>query len=301
MVTSSCDAFYSTCCRRACTRFATPASGIRAVETLSHGPDSSWLLMPRQWLSPTNPPPNPPAWVRNRLLPLLPSPRCASVPTAGAAISCMSASSIPGRCVDHEPQERRPALASARAGHASPTYCPCPTCRGCPAPDVTVGVPVHAPKSSSPASSCQPSRPIVSPPPHLTPNGTRGKSIESPFHRRAPKTLTSFACARLSRPCLSGSSSRLFRDAHHHGLYGAIFVKGVPQGSYPLSRTSVSLFDLKARFFAPTHTPGVAGARRSRQWLPAFSGSPKGFGLDGSEHAGRLAVVGVTMSRGARR
>ena len=30
--------------------------------------------------------------------------------------------------------------------------------------------------------------------------------------------LKQFACARLSRPCLPGSSSRLFRDAHHHGF-----------------------------------------------------------------------------------
>ena len=27
-----------------------------------------------------------------------------------------------------------------------------------------------------------------------------------------------FACARLSRPCLPGSSSRRFRNAHHHGI-----------------------------------------------------------------------------------
>src|SRR5215510_1488767 len=31
--------------------------------------------------------------------------------------------------------------------------------------------------------------------------------------------LQRFACARLSRPCLPGSSSRLFRDAHHHGFW----------------------------------------------------------------------------------
>ena len=36
-------------------------------------------------------------------------------------------------------------------------------------------------------------------------------------------------------------------------LYGVIFVKGVPQGSYPFSPSSVSLFDLAARFFVPTH------------------------------------------------
>src|SRR5262245_56925223 len=28
-----------------------------------------------------------------------------------------------------------------------------------------------------------------------------------------------FACARLSRPCLPGSSSRRFRDAHHRGFW----------------------------------------------------------------------------------
>src|SRR5215510_9297 len=31
--------------------------------------------------------------------------------------------------------------------------------------------------------------------------------------------LQRFACARLSRPCLPGSSSRLLRDAHHHGFW----------------------------------------------------------------------------------
>jgi hypothetical protein len=30
-----------------------------------------------------------------------------------------------------------------------------------------------------------------------------------------------------------------------HTFYGAFFVKGVPQGSYPFSRPSVSLFDLE--------------------------------------------------------
>src|SRR6266699_766243 len=33
----------------------------------------------------------------------------------------------------------------------------------------------------------------------------------STLHRR-------FACARLSQPCLPGSSSRRFRNAHHHGF-----------------------------------------------------------------------------------
>src|SRR5206468_8884848 len=43
----------------------------------------------------------------------------------------------------------------------------------------------------------------------VTPVLTSPKPL-STLHRR-------FACARLSRPCLPGSSSRRFRNAHHHG------------------------------------------------------------------------------------
>jgi hypothetical protein len=39
----------------------------------------------------------------------------------------------------------------------------------------------------------------------------------------SPKQISTlpqrFACARLSRPCLPGSSPRLFRDAHHRGFW----------------------------------------------------------------------------------
>src|SRR5215813_3791258 len=54
-------------------------------------------------------------------------------------------------------------------------------------------------------------------------------------------------------------------------LYGAIFVKGVPQGSYPFSRPSVSLFDLGSRFFVPTCHIRIAGARRSGQGWGALA------------------------------
>src|SRR5262245_32791976 len=54
-------------------------------------------------------------------------------------------------------------------------------------------------------------------------------------------------------------------------LYGEIFVKGVPQGSYPLSRPSVSLFDLAA-VSSSRPTPRVAGARRSGQGWPPSGG-----------------------------
>src|SRR5215470_16025864 len=90
-----------------------------------------------------------------------------------------------------------------------------------------------APISCTPPPLCRRSGPIASSGRHHPPNGTPEKSIEpcrftvppafSPtkflWRLRAPKTLTSFACARLSRPYLPGSSSRLFRNAHHHGFW----------------------------------------------------------------------------------
>src|SRR5215831_10751180 len=39
-----------------------------------------------------------------------------------------------------------------------------------------------------------------------------------------------FACARLSRPCLPGSSSRLFCNVHHRRLYGLFIVKRFQSG-----------------------------------------------------------------------
>ena len=90
-------------------------------------------------------------------------------------------------------------------------------------------------------------------------------------------------------------------------LYGADFVKGVPQGSYPFFRPSVSLFDLAEVSSSRPTTSGVAGARRNGQgWSRLSAAHPKGLGLDGSEHDGTLAVVGMTMPEeepacGARR
>ena len=81
-------------------------------------------------------------------------------------------------------------------------------------------------------------------------------------------------------------------------FYGADFVKGVRQGSYPFSHPSVSLFDLVARFFAPTHTPsGRRAQERSR--LAVHWAATDRLGLDGSEHDGILVVVGMTTSEGS--
>src|SRR5262245_7489903 len=80
---------------------------------------------------------------------------------------------------------------------------------------------------------------------------------------------------------------------------GRFLSRGCPQGSYPLSRPSVSLFDLAA-VSSSRPTPRVAGARRSGQRLAAIWRPPTGLALNGSEHASTLAAVGMTRSRGAR-
>ena len=72
-------------------------------------------------------------------------------------------------------------------------------------------------------------------------------------------------------------------------FYGADFVKGVPQGSYPFSHPSVSLFDLAA-VSSPRPTHRVAGARRSGQGWAVHRAATDRLGLDGSEHDGILVV-----------
>jgi len=60
-------------------------------------------------------------------------------------------------------------------------------------------------------------------------------------------------------------------------LYRADFVKGVPQGSYPFSGPSVSLFDLAAVSSSRPWHIRIAGARRSGQgWRVA---PPRGSSL----------------------
>ena len=82
-------------------------------------------------------------------------------------------------------------------------------------------------------------------------------------------------------------------------MYGAFFVKAVPQGAYPLS-SSISLFDLDNPFPRPDPRVQLAGARRSGQgW--ARSATRKGFVLEGFEHDGTLVVVGMTKFEGSPR
>jgi hypothetical protein len=143
--------------------------------------------------------------------------RHASAPAARPAISSMCASSIPGKCADHEPPGRRAAIAPGRAGHATACYRQLLVSSGCPGADVPFGSLGHAPESPRPASSRHRRANGFLPPAHHQPQRTSGKSITanaappafSPteFLRRlrASETLTSFACARLSRPCLPGS------------------------------------------------------------------------------------------------
>jgi hypothetical protein len=81
---------------------------------------------------------------------------------------------------------------------------------------------------------------------------------------------------------------------------GRILSRGLPQGSYPFFHPSVSLFDLGSRFFAPTHTARVVGARRSGSRLAAhWARPPTGLALMAPEHDGILVVVGMTTSEGS--
>jgi len=81
-------------------------------------------------------------------------------------------------------------------------------------------------------------------------------------------------------------------------FYRADFVKGVPQGSYPFSHPSVSLFDLVARFFAPTHTPSGRRAQEQSRLAVHWAATDR-LDLDGSEHDGIFVVVGMTTSEGS--
>ena len=76
------------------------------------------------------------------------------------------------------------------------------------------------------------------------------------------------------------------------------------RSTFFLNFIAVSLFDLKAGFSAPTHMsrePTRAGAVKvGRHCGSATSINVSRPHLDSSEHDGTLAVVGMTMSRGAR-
>ena len=92
--------------------------------------------------------------------------------------------------------------------------------------------------------------------------------------------------ARRACPCMGLSKSSTY--------FTAFFTSFIP----------VSLFDLAARFFAPTHTcrmPPRAGAvkigRRSAIASRTIVCRPH---LDSPEHGGTLVVVGMTRPRGAR-
>src|SRR4029453_12300973 len=79
-------------------------------------------------------------------------------------------------------------------------------------------------------------------------------------------------------------------------FYGADFVKGVPQGSYPFSYPSVSLFDRGSGFFAPIHTPSGRRAQERSRLGPAHWAATDRLCLDGFEPDGILVVVGMTTS-----
>jgi hypothetical protein len=78
---------------------------------------------------------------------------------------------------------------------------------------------------------------------------------------------------------------------------GYVFVKAVPQGSYPFS-SSVSLFDPKAPFPRPDHAMDCRRRAQERSGLAALAATGR-LGLDGCEHDGTLRCVGMTIGGGA--
>ena len=96
-----------------------------------------------------------------------------------------------------------------------------------------------------------------------------------------------FACARLSRPCLPGSSSRLFCNVHHPRLYGLSIVKRffVRPGN-PVSSPRPAVLQSRARAGAVKvgrHTNLSTNFELARPYL------------DSSEHGGTLDAIGITI------
>ena len=81
-------------------------------------------------------------------------------------------------------------------------------------------------------------------------------------------------------------------------LLWGFFCQGPAPGAYPFS-SSVSLFDLGARFLAPTHTD--TEPLRGEAVKDGRVSAHRRLVLDGFEHGGTLAVVGMTKSRGSPR
>jgi hypothetical protein len=77
----------------------------------------------------------------------------------------------------------------------------------------------------------------------------------------------------------------------HSTLYGAIFVKGVPQGSYPFSRPSVSLFDLGSPFLRPDPRDRL-GPARAGAVKDGAQRHPEGLSLMAPSTAAHLSVSG---------
>src|SRR5215470_17660526 len=84
------------------------------------------------------------------------------------------------------------------------------------------------------------------------------------------RQLMSIAFSGVPSPATCRSRQRT--DTHWSStLYGEIFVKGVPQESYPIYLRSVSLFDLVA-VSSSRPTRRRAGARRGGQGWPHLGG-----------------------------
>jgi hypothetical protein len=111
-----------------------------------------------------------------------------------------------------------------------------------------------------------------------------------------------FTCVRLSRPCLPGSSSRRFRDAHHHGFWPQQLT--VARDQRPDRRTRRALLHLSYSCASPcgptmlvTHDPEPSSLQRSNlQDFHSITSSALSRMAGGSSRPSTLAVLRLTVS-----
>ena len=125
-----------------------------------------------------------------------------------------------------------------------------------------------------------------------------------PFHDRPFSTHSQSSCHIVKVvPALRHQGRKIASDAppchtSRDSLYGAFFVKEFAERQI-FCLSSVSLFDLKARFFVPTRgslTSSRAGAVKvgRRANLAACSELARPY-LDSFEHDGTLGAIGMTI------
>ena len=167
-------------------------------------PETCWRSIPRQ--SPGRGKTPPTRMSRSSLT----APHCrahrrASAPAARPATLSMCASSIPGRCVAHEPGRRLSAIAPGRASRATACYPLLFASSGSPSADAPFGSLNHASESPCPASSR-----------HRPANGFPLAGRRQP-QRRPGKSIAANVAPRVQSNRVSAAASRR-RNSYFVGL-----------------------------------------------------------------------------------